>query len=179
MKRIRTLVLAEQQCESGALIAQSMFDDAAGDRLIYLMSLYRSIALHCLGATNPAVGDIYNLRLSEGVYGSIPYVQYPLYDDISKMEEIERGSPKAIFDEPDRDEAIRFMSLKEHRDALEFCYDCFVRLLRISTALADEIGIEPEVTTITEAEIIEATMTKDGETRRYKKNKDTDRLEEY
>lgn len=161
MRRIRSLVIAQPRSGSSDLIYRSMFDEN-GDRIIYLMSLYRSIALHCLGATNPVVGDVYRLKISEGIYGEIPYVEYPLYDDIEKMEAIEKGASKAIFDAPDRDEAIRFMSLQKHIDALEFCYNCFVHLLRITSALAKEIGIAPETTVIG---------------RHYKKNKETGKLE--
>lgn len=107
-----------------------MFSNS-GDLLIDHMSLYRSVAQHCLGATNPVLGDIYQLRVSTEPFGDLPYLIYPLYDDIGKMREIEQGSSKGILEGFPIEEAKRFFGLGDYRDALEFCYDCFVRLLRI------------------------------------------------
>jgi len=178
MAKLKSAVQESLQGTAAKIVFDSMFSDT-GDRLIDLMSLYRSISLHCLGATNPVVGDVYQLRLSQGVYGKIPYLVYPLYDDVGRMREIERGASKAIFENPDKTEAQRFMSLPTHRDALEFCFDCFVRLLRMAEAFGAEIGIAPEVATLTDDEILNIVITEDGATRRYRKNPDTDRLEEY
>jgi hypothetical protein len=54
----------------GRLIAQSMFDED-GDLLIDRMSLHRSVALHCLGKTNPIFGDGYQQVTSDGPLGPI------------------------------------------------------------------------------------------------------------
>ena len=178
MKRIKALALGTAD-GIGHLIAGAMFSKE-GDLLIDHMSLYRSIALHCLGATNPVVDDIYRLRTSAGPYGEIPYLVYPLYDDIERMRDIEQGSSKGLFERADRAEIIRFLSLPQHRDALEFCYDCFVRLLRLCEALALEIAIEPKLITLTDDDILEATLTDaDGKVTRVKRDEKTGKLVEY
>lgn len=178
IKKLKALV-RESTEGIGNLISATMFSEE-GDLLIDQMSLYRSIALHCLGATNPVVGDIYKLGISIGPYGEIPYLIYPLYDDIEKMRGIEQGSSKGILEKAERDEVIRFLSLPEHRDALEFCYDCFAKLLRMSEALALEIAIEPKTITLTDDDIIEATLTDaNGKITRVKRNETTGKLIEY
>lgn len=178
IKKIKQLVVAETVGAS-RLIASAMFS-ADGDLLIDRMSLYRTIAQHCIGATNPIFDDVYQVRISSGPYGELPYLVYPLYDDIEKMRAIEQGSSKGVLERPSDEEAKRFLGLPHHLDALEFSYDCFVRLLRISEALAAEIAIEPKVTTITDEEIIEATFTdKDGKTTRVKRDEATGKLVEY
>jgi len=96
------------------------------------------------------------------------------------MRTIEQGSSKGVLDAPSRAEAERFLSISSHVDALEFCYDCFVRLLEICEALASEIKIEPKAIVITKNEILEATVTNAyGETRRVKRDEATGQLVEY
>jgi hypothetical protein len=157
MRKIKALMKTETQ-GLVRLISHSMFSDA-GDRLIEHMALYRSVAQHCLGATNPIFGDVYQLRLSTGPFGSLPYVVFPLYDDIEKMREIERGSSAGVLERPSVEEVTRFGELGEYRDALEFSYDCFVRLLTISELLRQESGIEPRPVVITDQDILELTVT--------------------
>lgn len=178
MKKARQALTAERS-QVAALFCYSMFSDE-GDHLIDHMSLYRNVAQHCLGATNPVFGDVYTIRNSNGPFGQIPYLVYPLYDDISAMRAIESGSSKGVLERPPTEEVVRFARLSEHRDALEFSYDCFERLLRIAEVLQKEIGIEPQVTVITEKDILEITITdKDGRITRAKKDDVTGKLVEY
>ncbi len=177
MKRMKALVTAVPD-GSAELILQAMFSDT-GDRLLDHMALYRSVAQHCLGATNPIFGDAYQLRLSAGPLGDLLYVLYPLYDDVEKMRAIERGSSIGVLERPSQEELERFGRLKHYRDALEFCYDCFVRLLRISELLRREAGIEPQPITITDKDILELVVTDEtGKVRRAKRD-ETGRLVEY
>ncbi|MDR6663497.1 hypothetical protein J2W51_006091 [Tardiphaga robiniae] len=165
--------------KAAELIFESMFAEG-GDRLIDHMSLHRAVAQHCLGATNPIFGDVYSLRSSNGPYGLLPYLVFPLYDDIGKMREIEQGSSKGILERPPKDEAIRFMSLERHQDALEFSYDCFERLLKICELVQLEIDVEPRPMTLTENEILELTITdENGNTRRAKRDEVTGKLVYY
>jgi hypothetical protein len=178
MRRLRSLVVEESE-GIARMIADSMFLER-GDLLIDHMSLYRSIALHCLGATNPVVGDVYKLGMSAGPYGRFPYLIYPLYDDIEKMRAIEQGSSKGILERATREEAIRFLTVPSHRDALEFCYDCFVRLLRMCEALGTEVAIEPVTVTLTDDDILEVTLTDEtGKVTRAKRDEKTGKLVEY
>jgi hypothetical protein len=177
IRKIKALVMGETD-GSAQLISHSMFSDA-GDRLIDHMALYRSVAQHCLGATNPIFGDVYQLRLSTGPFGGLPYLMYPLYDDIEKMREIERGSSGGVLERPPIEEVKRFGELGQYRDALEFSYDCFVRLLKISELLRQETGIEPRPVTITDQEILELTVTDEtGKVTRAKRDQ-TGRLVEH
>jgi hypothetical protein len=177
MRKIKPLALAET---SGAakLISQSMFSDV-GDRLIDHMALYRSVAQHCLGATNPIFGDVYQLQLSSGPFGDLPYLIFPLYDDIEKMRAIERGSSTGVLERPTIEEVERFAGVGHYRDALEFCYDCFERLLRIAELLRQEIGVEPQPITITDKEILEITVTDGAGKVTRAKRAETGRLVEY
>lgn len=178
MKKMRQTVLSEPG-DAAKLIVSSMFSEE-GDLLIDHMSLYRSVAQHCLGATNPVLGDVYQLKISQGPFGELPYLIYPLYDDIGKMRDIEQGSSKGVLEKLPIEEAKRFMGIGEYRDALEFCYDCFVRLLKIAELLHQEVGIAPEVTIITDDDIIELTVTDEtGKVVRAKRDEATGRLVEY
>ncbi|MBV9484408.1 hypothetical protein [Bradyrhizobium sp.] len=177
MKKIKALVTTETD-GSAQLISHAMFSDA-GDRLLDHMALYRSVAQHCLGATNPIFGDAYQLRLSAGPFGKLLYLIYPLYDDIEKMRAIERGSSIGILERPSKEELERFGGLRHYRDALEFCYDCFVRLLKIGEFLRQETGIEPRPITITDKDILELVVTDEtGKVTRAKRDQ-TGRLVEY
>lgn len=164
---------------SSKMISDSMFA-ADGDLLIRNMSLHRAVAQHCLGATNPVVGDVYQLKVSRGPYGDLPHLVYPLYDDIERMREIEEGSSKGVLDRLPLEEAKRFIGLDEYEDALEFCYDCFEKLLRIAETLDQEIGIEPKMVTITDDDILEVTFTDEaGKVIRAKRDDVTGRLKKY
>ncbi len=176
VNKVKALV-GEDSGKTSKLISNSMFE--GGDLLIDRMSLYRSIALHCLGATNPLIGDIYQFRESEGVYGKLQYLVYPLYDDIERMRRIERGSSKGLFETAEESELRRFLELPSHQDALEFCFDCLNRLLRISEALAADAGISPEIVEIKEDEILELKIMENGVvTRHYERDSATGKLQE-
>lgn len=174
IRKLRTLATNDSK-GSARLVFESMFDTSE-DALIDQMSLYRSVAQHCLGLNNPVFGDVYRLRVSEGPFGEIPYMVYPLYDNLSVMREIERGSSKGILVPVTDSEFDRFIQLPRHRDALEFCFDCFERLLRIAELLADEIGFSPRLTTLTEDHILAATLTRDGEILKFERDKETNQL---
>ena len=177
MKRVRALVTGVPS-GSARLISHAMFSDA-GDRLLDHMALYRAVAQHCLGATNPIFGDAYQLRQSVGPFGDLLYVLYPLYDDVEKMRAIERGSSMGVLERPSQEELERFSRLEHYRDALEFCYDCFVRLLQISELLRQEAGIEPQPVIITDRDILELVVTDEtGKVTRAKRD-ETGRLVEY
>lgn len=176
LPRIKALVAAVPN-GSAKLVSDAMFSDA-GDRLLDHMALYRNVALHCLGATNPIFGDAYQLRLSAGPFGDLLYVLFPLYDDVEKMRAIERGSSKGVLERPPQEELERFGRLEHYRDALEFCYDCFVRLLQIGELLRRESGIEPLTLTITDKDIIKLVVTDgSGKVKRAKRD-ETGRLVE-
>jgi hypothetical protein len=151
----KAIVLAERK-GVGRLIADSMFN-ADGDLLIDRMSLHRGVGQHCLGKNNPLFGDVYQLRRSRGPLG-LPCLVFPLFDDVGRMRAIEKGSSKGILEPPTRAEAERFLR-KRDLDALEFLFDCFVRLLRIAKMLADEIGLGLRMMTITDDDIIDAKFT--------------------
>lgn len=143
------------------------------------MPLYRSVAQHCLGASNPIFGDVYQLRPSPGPFGELLYISYPLYDDIEAMRAIEQGASKGILERPAIEEARRFASLGEYRDALKFCYDCFVRLLQITDLLRQESGIEGGPIAITDEEILEITLTDEAGNVTRKKKDAAGRLVDY
>lgn len=177
MKRLQALV-AREPSGCAELISNAMFSDA-GDRLLDHMALYRSVAQHCLGATSPIFGDAYQLCLSSGPFGDLTYVLFPLYDDVEKMRAIERGSSKGILERPSQEELQRFGGLGHYRDALEFCYDCFVRLLQIIELVRRESGIEPQTIVITDKDILELVVTdENGKVTRAKRH-ETGRLVEY
>lgn len=177
VKKIRPLV-ADASDGSSRMISEAMFS-THGDLLIRNMSLYRSVAQHCIGATNPVFGDVYQILTSRGPLGEHPYLVYPLYDNLERMREIEEGSSRGVLEPLPEEEGERFMGLGEYKDALEFCYDCFVRLLRIAENLEREIGIEPQQVTITDADIMEMTITDEtGKVTRAKRD-ESGRLVEY
>lgn len=160
------------------LISQSMFD-GDGDKLIERMSLYRSVALHCLGKNNPIFGDGYQQLIASGPLGDIPYLVWPLYDDIERMREIQRGSSRGILGAFSREEAERFLKKEDHLDALEFCFDCFVRLLRIAEQLSSDTALPSRPMIITDDDIIEATFTdEDGNVIRVARDATTGKLVE-
>jgi hypothetical protein len=164
---------------SSELIYRSMFK-IDGDLLIDKMSMYRNIPMHCLGQSSPLFGDMYEIRSVSTRFGDMEYLSYPLYDDIDKMRDIERGSSLGAFDDLPKTEAERFLSKPIHLDALEFCYDCFERLLRICEALSEEINIDPETHVITEKELIDLHVTDEqGNTRRYRRDGESGPLVEY
>lgn len=169
ISKLKALII-NQTDGSSRMIADAMFSED-GDQLIHNMSLYRAVAQHCLGATNPVVGDVYQLVRSTGTIGIHPYLVYPLYDNIERMRAIEQGSSKGVLERLPLEEIKRFAGLPAYQDALEFCYDCFERLLKIAEVLEREIGIEPRILQITDDDILEMTFTdKTGKTIRAKRD---------
>lgn len=162
--------------EASRLIFDSMFaDEPIG--IIYKMSLYRIVALHCTGSTNPILGDLYQVRISRGPLGELPFLVYPLYDDIQTMRAIERGS---TIERSNQEEAKRFLGLTSHQDGLEFALDSFVCLLRIAELVSNAIGVVSIPFKITDNEIIEATFTdSNGSITRIRRNSESGKLEEY
>ena len=172
--KLKALVLSSDS-DSAHLVSQSMFN-TSGDLLIDEMSLYRNVAQHCLGATNPAFCDAYRLQISRGPFGELPHILFPLYDNMDAMRSVERSSSKGSLWTLSQNETERFMGLSQYRDALEFCFDCLARLLRIVEAMAVEIQIAPEMVTITDDDIIEATITRNGKTEKYRRDEKTGKL---
>jgi hypothetical protein len=95
------------------------------------------------------------------------------------MRAIEKGSSKGILEPATQTEMERFLRKPDHLDALEFLFDCLVRLLRIAEMLAREIGLEARMTTITDEDIIEATLTDEtGKVTRVRRDAATGKLME-
>jgi hypothetical protein len=163
----------------GRLIHQSMFEPA-GERLLDHMSLYRSVALHSLGMTNPVLGDGYFAAIENGILGPIMHVCFPLYDNIDRMREMEHAGSKGVLAPLPQDEAMRFVRKADHLDALEFCFDCFERILRIAEALAKEVALPSGPWHITDDDIQEVTITEvDGSVKRAKRDGLTGNLVEF
>lgn len=176
-KKLRSLLLADGG-PAASLMASSMFAEAGGDLLIERMSLYRSVAQHCLGSNSPVFGDVYSVASANGVLGQLRWLVYPLYDDMERLRGIEQGATAGILDRVDRAEAERFLGKDEHIDALDFCYECLVRLLTIASGIADGLGIEPKMHTITDADILNVELTDENGTRWLKRDLATGELVE-
>lgn len=170
--------VANDQSAFALLTKSSMFDEG-GDLLLARMALHRSIALHCLGATNPFFGDGYQRRIETGPYGKLSFLTVPIIDDIGQMRAIERDYSKGSLDNPKREDAESFLKQAEHLDALEFSYDCFVRLLRMAELLASEVGLASRPLTITDEDILDATFTRGGRVTRVRRDATTGKLVEY
>ena len=176
-KKLKLLLLADGG-PTASLMAASMFAEAGGDLLIERMSLYRSVAQHCLGSNSPIFGDVYAVASANGILGDLRWLVYPLYDDIERLRSIEQGATAGIIDRPDRAEAERFIGKDDHLDALDFCCECLVRLLTIASGIADGLGIEPKMHMITDADILQAEITDENGTRRVKRDPTTGKLVE-
>ena len=178
--KLKNLVLNPPAAQNVAeLITRSMYSQN-GDLLLERMSLYRNIAQHCLGTTNPIFqGDVYQICISRGPFGNIPYLILPLYDDMDKIRQIERGSSKGIFQRLPREEAERFLNISPHQDALEFCFTCLERLLRICEEIAAETPISPEQIVITGENILRAEFRhRDGTILKFRRDESTGELVE-
>lgn len=172
-------IVSSDQGPLGRMIGQSMFDQD-GDLLIDRMSLYRAVSMHCLGMTNPIFGDGYQKCIANGPFGEVTHIVFPLYDDIEHMREIEKGSSKGLLRRATKAEAERFLSKDAHIDALEFSFDCFVRLLQMAQLLATDVAIPSRPLMITDADIIEATVTDGlGQVTRVKRDATTGKLVEF
>jgi hypothetical protein len=141
---------------------------------IALTSLYRNVFFHYTGSQIHPLGPMYCFRECSGPLGFVPYLLYPLYDNIERLKSIERGR---ITDDDgvdaQREEAIRFMKLSTQTDALELCYDTFVDLLVISKEVEKQIQITSENIVIKDSDILEATLRDaDGKVTHFKRNSD-------
>ncbi|MER9490157.1 hypothetical protein NKI50_30140 [Mesorhizobium sp. M0563] len=156
-KKFKIKVLANTQSAFAQLVNASMFDEQNGDLLLSRMSTYRSVALHCMGTSNPVTADSVLFREETGLFGPILRAVYPLYDDMAKLREIERGTAVGFSFRSNLDELKRFVELRTHDDALDFGFDCFVRLLTMARLLGDELGLESRHFEITDRDIIGTT----------------------
>ncbi len=177
-KKLKSL-LASEGGKTAALLAASMFEEDGGDLLIERMSLYRNVAQHCLGSNSPIFGDVYTVGCASGALGTLRWLIYPLYDDMERLRRIEQGDPSGIISKVDQAEASRFIGKDHHLDAMEFCYDCFVRLLSIADSLSHDLRIEPKMVTITDADILEAEFADEQGSRRLKRHPITGQLDEF
>lgn len=163
----------------GRLALQSMYDPSA-DRLIEHMSLQRNVMLHSLGRNHPIFGDGYQQLLATGPLGDIPYLIWPLYDDMDRLREIDRSSSRGVLCDITREEAERFLASPDRTDALEFAFDCLVRLLRMAELLAAETALPSRLRTITDDDIVEATFTDEtGKVQRVRRDGTTGKLVGY
>jgi hypothetical protein len=89
-----------------------MLSDTAPIGPIALISLYRNVFFHFMGAKNNPLGQAYCFHEIDSMFGHIPYLIYPLYDNVTRLRAIERGAP---LDEGTKDErnieSQRFMQL--------------------------------------------------------------------
>jgi hypothetical protein len=147
---------------------------------IALMSIYRNVFFHYTGPRSGPFGPMYCFRENYGPLGLVPYLVYPLYDDIDRLKLIERG--KYLDNdstEVQKQEAIRFMQLSSHLDVLDLCYECFVILLMISELIEKQIPLKSENVVLTDKDILDLTLHgADGQVKKYKQNKDG-KLEQY
>jgi len=141
---------------------------------IALMSLYRNAFFHYMGTKNNPLGQAYCFREASSMFGNIPYLIYPLYDDIKSLRSIEDGA--SLDDgttEEKTNEAKRFMQLAVYTDALDFCYDSFISLLTISGAIEKQVELVSESVVLTDSDILEATVRRsDGTVAHFAKGED-------
>ena len=115
--------------------------------------------------------EVYCLSLVETALGGIPRVTYPLDDNFERVRSIERGEFTGYGDkEEHRLEAQRFMSSGNYIDALDLVFDCMCVLLDISRHMEKQISTKSQVTKLTEDDILEAEVVRDGISRKYKRN---------
>jgi len=158
LKKLRKYVGEQQGSKAAKIIDDSMFAGTLENRLIYRMSLLRSLAQHSLGKVNPVIADAQHPKTANGAFGMLTWITFPLYDNWEKMEKIERGDRTALDSESVKAEWKRFFATPSHTDALEFSVQCFKRLLEIGAAIADEEPLKPREIVLTEKMI-------DGEVR--------------
>jgi hypothetical protein len=169
------LGLLEQDDKFGlATMLSPMFAETSPMGLIALMSLYRNAFFHFMGTKNNPFGQAYCFREASSVFGDIPYLIYPLYDDINRLRSIERGaSLDEGTSEQSKDEAKRFMQLANYTDALEFCYDSFISLLALSSAIEKQVKLASKNVELTDSDILEATFRhSDGTVAHFVKGED-------
>jgi hypothetical protein len=169
------LMLLEQDDKFGlATMLSPMFAETSPMGLIALMSPYRNAFFHFMGTKNNPFGQAYCFREASSVFGDIPYLIYPLYDDINRLRSIERGaSLDEGTSEQSKDEAKRFMQLANYTDALEFCYDSFISLLALSSAIEKQVKLASKNVELTDSDILEATFRhSDGTVAHFVKGED-------
>lgn len=177
-KKLRTKVMSAPTSPLLAMISESMFSPDAGDMLISRMSTYRGVALHCMGTSNPVTHDSVLMKSESGRFGEIYRVIYPLYDDLEELKRIEKGEPALTLKDRTK-EFHRFAMLEHHIDALEFGYDCLVRLLRIAELLAAAVPLASQPLRLTEANILKIEYTdKDGKRVRLRRDDASGKLVE-
>lgn len=160
----------------GRAIFNAMFGPDARKAIIARMSTYRAVSLHCLGSSNPVFGDCLTSVTRNGPLGPLTKLVFPLYDDIARLKQIELGYSSGNIVPIPHDEAKRFMRAR-HEDALDFAYDCFIQILRISELMSFRGDIPQKTTTITEKDIVSATITNaDGTVTRLKRDPKTGTL---
>ena len=160
----------------GQAIFHAMFGPDKRKALISRMSTYRAVSLHCLGSSNPVFGDCLTSVTRNGPLGQLTKLVFPLYDDIDRLKQIELGYSSGSIVPIPHDEATRFMQAR-HDDALDFAYDCLIQILRISEIMSFRQDIPQKVNTITEKDIVRATITRaDGTVTRLDRDPKTGTL---
>lgn len=154
-KKFRQLILRSEKDELIRTISESMFEEASGDLMLSRMSTYRAVALHCMGTTNPILGDSVCFVKESTSFGNIVRMVFPLYDDMAKLKETELETPRGFSFKRDEAELRRFTSLDAHNDAMEFGFDCYVRLLTICRLLGERLGLKSEHMRLTDDDIID------------------------
>jgi hypothetical protein len=158
-KKFRMKILGSSKSGFVQLVSGAMFEEKDGDLILSRMSTYRSVALHCMGTSNPVVRDSIIFKEESGIFGPILRAVYPLYDDMAKLKAIELGTAIGFSFPRDTDEIKRFLSISCHQDALDFGFDCFERLLTIALLLGEELELESRLPVITDKDIISHEFT--------------------
>lgn len=166
-KKLKDAVVSKKDYLS-QIIFDSMYSED-GDNLIKHMSIYRNFVQHDSGKNNPIFSDLIRFYSIDGFLGRLTLIKYPLYDDLDKLEKYQKNG--YYIDNLDNKETERFLSVKDHKDALEFCYDCFERLLTFSYLLSQKIDIKPTPKILTNDEILELTITDGNGNILFKKQK--------
>lgn len=167
------MIQANDKFNFGSLLSH-MFSNGDPMGPIALMSLYRNVFFHFTGTSNNPLGQAYCFRETESMFGRVPYLIYPLHDDLARLKAIERRAPLGEGTKHDRQkEAERFMKLSNYRDGLEFCYDSFLALLLLSSAIERKVDLASETVTLTDSDILQATVrNSDGTVHHYAKGPD-------
>ena len=166
------LLQSDDRFSLAPIILPMLADDPIGP--IRLMSLYRNVFFHYVGTKNNPMGQAFCFRDASSNFGRIPYLIYPLYDDITRLRSIERGAPlDEGTREEQRDEVKRFMQLTHYTDAMDLCYDSFMCLLTLSAEIERCTRVDSRTIVLTDADILEATIQhSDGTAAHFVKGED-------
>jgi hypothetical protein len=177
-KKLEGLLLCNDRFDLASLILPATSRNNPVGK-IALFSIYRNVFSHCLGPNGGPLGSpMYTFRQCDTSLGEIPYVLFPLYDDLEYLMSVEKGGNLNIAGDLNT-EAIRFMTASTHVDALDFCHDSLILLLRIAQAIEASSGIPSEFQKLEEKDIIEIEVRDtDGTVRRMRRN-ELGKLEEY